>query len=619
MSRLEFKAKDRAQVVVEGLYGDIERRIVASPPGQCPVDMAASFLKLCHAQTCGKCVPCRVGIGQLLKLYDKILTLNGESSMEDFQLMKDTAEAIRDSADCAIGTEAANMVLRGINGFKEDYIEHIERNRCADNIVANKQPVPCVAKCPAGVDIPGYMALAQAGRYDDAVKLIRKDNPFPTVCALICEHPCEERCRRKLMDTAVNIRGMKRFAVDNCSEVVDVPEKMDDTGKRVAIIGGGPSGLTAAYFLALMGHKPTIFEKRSQLGGMLRYGIPNYRLPRERLQWDIDAILSAGVEVKTDYDADKEQSMKELIADYDAVYISIGAHTHKSLGIEGEYGEGVIPAVEMLRGIGDDAMPDFRNKSVVVIGGGNVAMDVARTAKRLGASEVNIVYRRRKDDMTALPEEIDGAIAEGCTLVELKAPIRIELDHEDNVKALWVQPQIAGESDKSGRPRPVAAQADEERIPCHIIISAIGQGIDYGDFEDSGVPVVESKGLFATNRSASVEKIDGVFAGGDCVTGPSTVINAIAAGKVAAANIDEYLGYHHEISVDIDIPIPKQMDKKPCGRAEMKLRYANQRGSDFLEIEQGLSLEEAMQEASRCLRCDYNGFGAFRGGRTEKW
>ena len=323
--------------------------------------------------------------------------------------------------------------------------------------------------------------------------------------------------------------------------------------------------------------------------------------------------------MKTDYDADKEQSMKELIADYDAVYISIGAHTHKSLGIEGEYGEGVIPAVEMLRGIGDDAMPDFRNKSVVVIGGGNVAMDVARTAKRLGASEVSIVYRRRKDDMTALGEEIDGAIAEGCTLVELKAPVRIELDHEDNVKALWVQPQIAGESDKSGRPRPVAAQADEERIPCHIIISAIGQGIDYADFEDSGVPVVESQGLFSANRSAAVEKIDGVFAGGDCVTGPSTVINAIAAGKVAAANIDEYLGYHHEISVDIDIPIPKVMDKKPCGRAEMKLRYANQRGSDFLEIEQGLSLEEAMQEASRCLRCDYNGFGAFRGGRTEKW
>lgn len=619
MSRLNFKTRDHAQVVVEGLYKDLERRIIASPPGQCPVDMAEAFLKLCHAQSCGKCVPCRVGIGQLLKLLEKVLDLNAENSMEDLELIEDTAIAIRDSADCAIGTEAANMVLRGLEGFREDYEAHILRNRCADSIITAKQPVPCVALCPAGVDVPGYNALVLAGRYDDAVKLIRKDNPFPTVCAHICEHPCEERCRRKLIDTAVNIRGMKRFAVDNCSKVVPVPEKMDDTGKRIAIIGGGPSGLSAAYFLAIMGHKPTIFEKRSQLGGMLRYGIPNYRLPRERLQWDIDAILSTGVEVKTDYDADKEQSVKELIEEYDAVFISIGAHTHKAIGIEGEYSKGVVPAVEMLRGIGDDAMPDFKNKSVAVIGGGNVAMDVARTAKRLGASEVNIVYRRRKMDMTALPEEVDGAVAEGCTLIELKAPIRIENDAKGRVKALWVQPQIAGEADRSGRPRPVNASSEAERIPCQIIISAIGQGIDYHDFEGSGVPVVEKKGIFSANQSAAIENLDGVFAGGDCVTGPSTVINAIAAGKVAAANIDEYLGYHHEITTDIDIPIPRIMDKKPCGRAEMKLRYAKERGSDFMEIEQGFSLEEAMQEAQRCLRCDYNGFSAFRGGRIEKW
>jgi len=619
MSRLEFKTKDRAHMVVEGLYEDLGRRIIASPPGQCPVDMADSFLRLCHAQSCGKCVPCRVGIGQLLKILEKILDLNTESSMKDLELLEETANAIRVSADCAIGTEAATMILRSIEGFREDYEEHILRNRCAENITRSKQPVPCVALCPAGVDVPGYMALVSEGRYDDAVKLIRKDNPFPTVCAHICEHPCEDRCRRKLIDTAVNIRGMKRFAVDNCSDIVPQPQKMDDTGKRVAIIGGGPSGLSAAYFLALMGHKPTIFEKRNHLGGMLRYGIPNYRLPRERLQWDIDAILSTGIEVKTGYDADKEQSVKELIEEYDAVYISIGAHTHKAIGIEGEYSNGVIPAVEMLRGIGDDAMPDFKNKSVAVIGGGNVAMDVARTAKRLGASEVNIVYRRRKVDMTALPEEIEGAAAEGCTLVELKAPVRIESDPNGRVKALWVQPQIAAESDRSGRPRPVNANAQEECIPCQIIISAIGQGIDYHNFEDSGVPVLKSKGIFPATKTASIENLEGVFAGGDCVTGPSTVINAIAAGKVAAANIDEYLGYHHEITADVEIPRPKVMDKKPCGRAEMKLRYANERGSDFLEIEQGLTLEEAMQEASRCLRCDYNGFGAFRGGRNEKW
>ena len=619
MSRLDFKTKDKAQVVVEGLYEDIERRIAASPPGQCPVDMAESFLKLCHAQSCGKCVPCRVGIGQMLNILDNILSLDRENSMEDLKLLEHTAIAIRDSADCAIGSEAANMVLRGLSGFREDYEEHILHNRCSASIQEMKQPVPCVDKCPAGVDVPGYIALTRAGRYDDAVRLIRKDNPFPTVCAHICEHPCEERCRRQLVDTSVNIRGMKKFAVDNCSETVPVPEKMDDTGKRVAIIGGGPSGLSAAYFLAIMGHKPVVFEKRSQLGGMLRYGIPNYRLPRERLQWDIDAILSAGVEVKTSYDMDKEQGVKDLIKEYDAVFISIGAHTHKALGIDGEYCDGVIPAVEMLRGIGDDAMPDFRNKSVVVIGGGNVAMDVARTAKRLGASEVNIVYRRRKADMTALPEEIDGAVAEGCTLIELKAPVRIESGANNKVKALWVQPQIAGESDKSGRPRPVPANSAEEFIPCQIVISAIGQGIDYHSFEDSGIPINNKRGLVSANKSSEIENLDGVFAGGDCVTGPSTVINAIAAGKVAAANIDEYLGYHHEISVDIDIPRPVTMDKKPCGRAEMKLRYAKERGSDFLEIEQGLSREEALQEAGRCLRCDFNGFGAFRGGRNNKW
>lgn len=617
MSRLDFKTKDRAQKTVEGLYADLERRIVASPPGQCPVDMAESFLKLCHAQSCGKCVPCRVGIGQLLQMLDGILDLNRESSMEDLQLIEDTAISIRDTADCAIGTEAANMVLRGLEGFRDDYVSHILYNRCTDSIQDSKQPVPCVALCPAGVDVPGYMSLVHAGRYDDAVRLIRKDNPFPTVCAHICEHPCEARCRRQLVDTAVNIRGIKRYAVDHCSETVPVPDAMDDTGKKVAIIGGGPGGLSAAYFLAIMGHKPTIFEKRSKLGGMLRYGIPNYRLPRERLQWDIDAILSAGVEVKTDFDVNDEDSIRKIAEEFDAVYVSIGAHTYKSIGVDGEYSKGVIPAVEILRGIGDDSMPDFNNKAVVVIGGGNVAMDVARTAKRLGASEVKIVYRRRKQDMTALPEEIDGAIAEGCTLVELKAPAKIESNSAGNVRALWVQPQIAGEADRSGRPRPVPANAPEERIPCHIIISAIGQTIESQGFEKYGIPVV--RGSIVTDPSSSVADVDGFFAGGDCVTGPSTVINAIAAGKVAAANIDEHLGYHHEISVDVDIPHPAVMDKKPCGRAELRLRYAKERGNDFMEIENGMSFEEAMQEASRCLRCDYNGFGAFRGGRTEKW
>lgn len=260
MNRLYIKSRDTAQKTVEGLYKDLERRIIASPPGQCPVDLTASFLRVCHSQSCGKCVPCRVGLGQLQHIIDKILDMDQENDMEDIRLLERTAEAISAMADCAIGTEAANMVLRGIRGFREDFESHVKYHTCAEYIRSNIQAVPCVATCPAGVDVPGYTALIKAGRYKDAVKLIRKDNPFPTVCALICEHPCETRCRRNLIDAPINIRGLKRFAVDNCGDV-PVPEKMDDTGKKIAVIGGGPSGLSAAYFLSIMGHKVTVLKK----------------------------------------------------------------------------------------------------------------------------------------------------------------------------------------------------------------------------------------------------------------------------------------------------------------------------------------------------------------------
>ena len=616
MERLFIKSQDFAQKTVEGLYKDFERRIAASPPGQCPADLTASFLRMCHSQSCGKCTPCRVGLGQLQLILDKILDMDREASMDDLNLLQSTAEAISVSADCAIGTEAAKMVLRGINGYREDFESHIINHTCSETIRSHAQPVPCVAMCPAGVDVPGYITLLKAGRYDDAVRLIRKDNPFPTVCALICEHPCEVRCRRTLVDSPVNIRGLKRFAVDNCKDV-PVPERMDDTGKKIAVIGGGPSGLSAAFFLSIMGHEVTVFEKRSQLGGMLRYGIPNYRLPRERLQWDIDAILSTGVECRLDYDVSTPEAIAEIRENYDATYISIGSHNAKSIGIPGEYAKGVIPAVEMLRGIGDDAMPDFKDKTVVVIGGGNVAMDVARTAKRLGATDVSIVYRRRRDDMTALPEEIGAAVSEGCSLMQLKAPSRIQTDKRGRVKALWVKPQIAGQADRSGRPRPVDSSQPEEKIPCDIIISAIGQATDIGFFEEYGIPVF--RGNIRAEKSSIVDTVSGTYAGGDCVTGPSTVINAVAAGKVAAANIDAYLGFNHEIEVDIDIPLPELSDMLPCGRVEMKERYDKQRESDFDEVEYGMTYEEAMQEASRCLRCDYHGFGSFRGGSDTKW
>ena len=611
MSRLKIATKNVAGQTVERLYKDLERRIVASPPGICPVDLALNFLRLCHAQTCGKCVPCRVGLGQLADYLNQVL--EGEATMETLGEIERLAKVISNSADCAIGYEAANMVLRGLEGFRDDYVAHIKNGKCTNHIT---QAIPCVALCPAGVDIPGYIALVNEGRYADAVRLIRKDNPFPTACALICEHPCEARCRRSMFDTAVNIRGLKRFAVDNAG-VVPAPPCAAATGKRVAIVGGGPSGLSAAYFLSLMGHKCVVYEMKSKLGGMLRYGIPNYRFPRERLQEDIDCVLSTGVEVKYNTKIGENFSIKDLRDQYDAVYIAIGAHNDKKIGIEGEDSNNVMSAVELLDNIGNDNVPDFTGKTVAVVGGGNVAMDCVRSAVRLGAKRAIMAYRRRKEDMTALPEEVEGALEEGCELMELSSPVRIEADENGNAVALWVKPQIIGRMDEWGRARPSDSSKPEVRVACDIVIVAIGQGIESRHFEEAGMPV--KRGNITAMDDGEIINIPGVFAGGDCVTGPATVIRAIAAGKVAAANIDEYLGYNHLISVDIDIPAASHADKPACGRVNLTNVPADERKCNFDHIECGMTLEEAEQESSRCLRCDHFGYGNFKGGRAEIW
>ena len=266
MSRLSVVSTDKVNSTTEKLMKEFTQRIVANPPGVCPVDMQLAFLKVCHAQTCGKCVPCRVGLGKLEELMESVL--DNTATMRTLDLIEKTAENIKNSADCAIGFESARMILAGFEGFKEDYISHVKEHKCTGTF---EQPIPCVTLCPANVDIPGYIALAGEGRCADAVRLIRKDNPFPTACALICEHPCEARCRRNMIDDSVNIRGMKRYIVDQApTNTVPTPACAPSTGKKVAIIGGGPSGLTAAYFLQLMGHQTTVFEEKAQLGGMLR-------------------------------------------------------------------------------------------------------------------------------------------------------------------------------------------------------------------------------------------------------------------------------------------------------------------------------------------------------------
>ena len=595
MSRLRITPWENSQRTVDDLYADMERRISAAPCGNCPVELTSAFLKLCLAQSCGKCVPCRIGLDRLAALLDQLL--DGQGSQADLDTILRTAQSIVDSADCAIGFEAAQMVLDGYVAFQDDYLAHVTQGSCT----ANFKSVPCVELCPAHVDVPGYISLVGEERYDDAIRLIRKDNPFPSVCGLVCEHPCETHCRRTIVDSPLNIRGIKRFAVDHAGEV-PAPPRAPSSGKTVAIVGGGPSGLTAAYFLSLMGHTVTVFERKPKLGGMLRYGIPSYRLPGSYLDRDIDTILSTGVSVRVNCEVGTDVTLEELRRDYDSLYLAIGASLHKGLGIPGEDAKGVLSAIEMLDITIRSVKPDFTGKHVVVVGGGNVAMDATRTAVRLGAASVKCVYRRRVSDMTALPEEIEGAMAEGCEVLPLKAPVRIETNGDGDVTALVVQPQVIGEV-RGGRPAPRKADQPEERIACDVVLMAVGQVVDSKSFAQAGVPTDHNN--IVTADDGSVPGLEGVFSGGDCVSGPATVILAIEAGKVAAASIDEYLGFHTDISANLDIPPAPFRLKHATGRVDLTEREANWRKNDFELMENCMSEQEMAQECSRCLRCDH--------------
>lgn len=610
MSRLEIASPKKAKIVMEGLYKDLERRIESSPPGLCPVDMARAFVELCHAQTCGKCVPCRIGLGKLSQCIREVL--DGKATMKTLDIMEKTALTAMESSDCAIGYEAANMVYKGLVGYRDDYEEHIKNGRCT---CSYHQPVPCVALCPARVDIPGYIALIREERYADAIRLIRKDNPFPTTCGFICEHPCEARCRRNMMDDSVNIRGLKRMAADFAGEV-EPPKCAKPTGKKVAILGGGPGGLSAAYYLQLMGHQATVFEMLPELGGMLRYGIPNYRLPKERLEDDIRAILKTGVEVKTGVKIGQEVCLQDLRKTYDAVLITIGASTDKKLGLAGEDANGVVSAVQFLRTVGKQEGIDLTGRTVAVIGGGNVSMDAVRTAKRLGAKKVSILYRRRIADMTALPAEIEGAISEGIEVLTLMAPSKLDVDENHQLKGVYVTPQMVS-AIRDGRASIKATGEEDVYIPCDYLIVAIGQNIETKHFEEAGIPV--ERGKIKTKKTGAVENMPDVFAGGDCASGPASVITAIAAAKVVASNIDEYFGYRHEISCDVEIPDPVLEDKAPCGRVNMTEREGCERVLDFEGVENCMTKKEGLQEAGRCLRCDHFGYGIFKGGRERLW
>lgn len=593
---------------------DFRRTLDAYPVGHCPLSLQLTMLQNGSRQSCGKCVPCRDGLPQLAQMMRQILHGEGdaESRADVLAEMLDLAQLVRDTSDCAIGYQHAAVALQALDTFADEVTAHVETARCGDD---RGQKIPCVSLCPAHVDVPGYIGLIAEGDTAGAVNLIRKKNPLPTACALICEHPCEAQCRRQLIDAPINIRALKEYAVEHSpADEVEVPQRNADTGRRVAVVGGGPSGLTAAWFLALMGHKVTIFDRNESLGGMLRYGIPNYRFPKDRLEQDIRGILAVGnIQVRPNIDIGREISLDQLREDHDAVYLAIGAQEGKRLDMPGSDGGQVVSAVTMLHGIAIGNLPDYRGKRVVVVGGGNVAMDAARTAVRCGAEVTEVVYRRRREDMTALADEVESAVEEGVKLACLMAPVKIERDDDGAVTALWAQPQMTGPYDGAGRPRPVNASKPARRIEADVVLIAVGQDIDSDPFRMAGLAVNHRR--LVADQETRITEVDGVFSGGDCVTGPSTVIAAIAAGQVAAANIDDYLGFDHKVRIDVEVPPARPNNRVPTGRANSSERPPDDRRRDFVGVAIPLTDEEANQEALRCLRCDHYGCGTLVGGK----
>jgi NADH-quinone oxidoreductase subunit F len=569
----------------------------------CMVDVAKYFLNFLSVESCGKCSPCREGIRQMLKILTNIS--EGKGREDDIELLEELAESTRDASLCALGGSAPNPVLSTLKYFRHEYEDHILHKRCEAGVCSDLFRAKCINACPIGQDVPGYLSLVSEGRYEEAISLIYQTNPLPGVCGRVCTHPCMEVCVRGETDEALSIAKIKRFAADMAMKkgfTVKV-KKGEAKKEKVAVIGGGPGGLAAAYNLALMGYQPTIFEELPHLGGMLRYGIPAYRLPRDILDHEIDFILSVGVEVKTNTRVGREVSLEQIQRDYDATFVAVGAHKNLPIRIPGDNLPGVRGGAEFLRQVELGSAPD-PGKRVAVIGGGDVAIDIARTCRRLGA-EVTIAYRRERKDMPAYEEEIVDAIAENVELKELVAPKSI--NQVNGRLALVLDECELKNFDRSGRRRPLPIEGCVISQEYDTIFSAIGQASNL-DFTES---LVTKRDTITVDRHSLVTNLPGVFAGGDAVTGPARVVDALAHGKQAAVEIDKYLAKkkggkpHAERleEINVTMTVPEEVIEQPM--AEMPKLDPKERIEDFsAEVEIGFDEETARKECARCLRCD---------------
>ncbi len=572
----------------------------------CMIDLAKYFVDFCKDESCGKCTPCRVGTTRMLEVLERIS--NGEGTLEDLDLLEEMGEVIQDSAFCGLGQTAPNPVMSTLRYFRDEYEEHILDNYCEASRCASMFDSPCQNACPANVDVPLYIDYIRQGKYKEAYKVIQRENPLALICGRVCYNLCEGACNRNSIDEALAIRELKRFASDYVLKNeggFPVPEIEEEKSKKVAVVGSGPSGLTTAFYLRKKGYDVTIYESLPVVGGMLAVGIPEYRLPKDLLNEEITVLTTMGVDIVVDTKIGEDITLKELKEKgFEAVYMAVGAHEDRELNLEGNDLEGVYSGVDILRDINLGNDLDMKDKKVAIIGGGNVAIDVARNMVRLGADEVNIVYRRTIDDMPAHREEIEEAQYEQVKMNCLVNPVKIKGEN-GKVKALECVEIEGGEFDTSGRRKPREVKDSNFTMEADVVVTAIGQNVNCNfNCEEVQVDLNDSN-LIDIDDSLQTN-LDWIFAGGDCVTGPSTVVEAIQHGKDAAREIDMYLGGDGNIisEMDIDRELSGSILEEEKPRVKMPTILLSERKRGFKEVEKGYSEDMAVEESRRCLRCD---------------
>jgi NADH-quinone oxidoreductase subunit F len=583
--------------------------MVVMDEDNCMVDVARYFIEFTHSESCGKCIPCRVGLDKSLRLLNAFT--RGAAKETDLDQLDEMGRMIRDTSLCGLGQSAPNPLLTTMRHFRHEFEDHIRAHRCRAGVCEDLALSPCENSCPLHMNIPRFLQLYKEGRLEDAFEAVVLDNPLPASTGRVCQHPCEDRCRRRMVDEPLNMREVHRFIADSIYGAGRFDElaariashKLPPTDRKVAVVGAGPTGLTAAFYLALLGHAVTAYEANPEPGGMLRYALPDYRLPKDVVRREVELIRRLGVEFVCGTSVGSDISLNDLDSQYNAVFMGIGTWKESWVYLPGTELQNVYPALLFLEAVAKRE-PVHPGKRVVVIGGGNAAIDSARTSVRLGA-DVTVVYRRERKDMPAIREETEAAEAEGVNFVFLATPHRIVGDENGRVKAIEVVKTRLGEFDSTGRRRPIATN-EIRRFECDAVILAVGEAVDMDFVRASGLRIKEN-GTLEVDRYTLETSRSKFYAGGDLISGASNVSNAMGYGKKAARTMDYRLmggGRWGRIAPTFEYDNTPPEQPTECRRNVTEELPAHERVENFEESVVGFTPAQAVEESCRCLRCD---------------